>query len=164
MRTYLHLCYDAASWLTLAWKSCQNFWKPVHASWKITGVSLGKPRPLLPYMDIVLEVDWQRAAAAEIPRHGGAYTLGGQRQNSCATFAHIQVRTWRNKWPGRKYKRARAEMDEVASRKWSGEMYRCLVRSTALGDKHGSCAFLLFVMKKRFVEPSHLTQIIQVSR
>lgn len=51
---------------------------------------------------------------------------------------------------------AQGKIDEVASRKWSGEMSRCLVQSTASGNKHGFCAFLLFVMKTRLIKPSHL--------
>lgn len=36
-----------------------------------------KPRPISPYMVTERNVDWQRAAAAELLRHGGGYSVTG---------------------------------------------------------------------------------------
>lgn len=77
------------------------------------------------------EVDWQQAAA-EIPRHGGAYSLSRERQRSCATFAHAWVRTAPHKWPRRNYKRRRTCSPGKRWDKWTSCLALVIRRHVSL--------------------------------
>lgn len=57
-----------------------------------------KPRPLSPYTGIGRNVDWQRAAAAELPRHGGGYSVTGDQRWSYVSFPSSWVVEGRIRW------------------------------------------------------------------
>lgn len=62
------------------------------------GVPSRLPRLILPYMVTERTVDWQRAAAAELLRHGGGYSVTGQQRRSYVSFPSSWVSKRRMKW------------------------------------------------------------------
>lgn len=57
----------------------------VYAHWR-NGRNLAQTPPRSPYMVNERTVDWQRAAAAELLRHGGGYSVSGDQRRSYVSF------------------------------------------------------------------------------
>lgn len=71
----------------------------VYAHWR-NGRVFAKPRPVSPYTVIERLVDWQRAAAAELLRHGGGYSVTEAQRRSYVSFPSSRVVKGRIKWYG----------------------------------------------------------------
>lgn len=60
-------------------------WSNVYAHWK-NGCVLFRARPFWPYTVIERSVDWHGAAAAELLRHGGGYSVTVAQRRSSVSF------------------------------------------------------------------------------
>lgn len=95
------------------------------------GVLVAQTRPIFPYMVIERPVDWQRAAAAELHRHGGGYSVTGDQQRSYVSFPSSWVAKGRIKWYRRRGKcawpqRAPRESKERPELPQPSKMEKCI--------------------------------------